>query len=46
MEQSAFGDLTLLWIYLAFAIFTFVLLIVLFILFTGEATLVGGEGKQ
>ena len=42
--KSDFADLTLLWIYLAFAVFSVVLGCVLFFVFTGEALIFKIDG--
>ena len=43
-RESEFGDLTILWVYLAFVVFAVVLNSVLLLLFTGEAVMKGDEG--
>ena len=44
-EQSDYGDLTLLWMYLAFAVLTVLLSAILFIAFTGEAWVLRVDGE-
>ena len=44
-EQSDYGDLTLLWVYLAFAVLTVLLSAILFIAFTGEAWVLRADGE-
>lgn len=44
-ERTDFGNLTLLWIYVAFAAFSVVLACVLFAVFTGEAIIFKRDGK-
>ena len=44
-EKTDFGDLTLLWIYLAFAVFSIVLTCILFAVFTGEAAIFKVDGE-
>ena len=43
-DKTDFEDLTLLWVYLAYAVFTVVLGCVLFVLFTGEAVIFKIDG--
>lgn len=45
-RESDFGDLTILWVYLAFVIFAVVLNSILLLVFTGEAILKGEEGQS
>ena len=45
-RESDFGDLTILWVYLAFVIFAVILNSVLLLVFTGEAILKREEGQS
>ena len=45
-EESIFGDLTLLWIYLTFALFTAALAVLLSLLFTAIGSREGGERER
>ena len=44
-RESDFGDLTILWVYLAFVIFAVVLNSILLLVFTGEAIMKGEKGQ-
>lgn len=44
-RESDFGDLTILWVYLAFVIFAVVLNSILLLVFSGEAIMKGDKGQ-
>ena len=45
-NQSTYGDLTILWVYVAFVVFGVGLNILLFLVFTGVACTKGDEGER
>lgn len=45
-RESDFGDLTILWVYLAFVVFAVLLNSILILVFTGEAIKKGDKGRS